>query len=285
MFQVACDGAENTARHLKMQPYVRALTIAGSDSGAGAGIQADLKTFSALQCYGLTVITAVTAQNTQRVDAVHPVPAHIISAQLKSVLSDIGADAIKIGMVHTADAIHVIADILDASPDIPLVLDPVLASQSGTLLLQPDAMDALKNRLFPRADLLTPNIPETEIILNRSVQTTTHLRQACRDLAGFGSRHILIKGGHRDENRCTDWLFDATRNQFKNFSDARIQTPNDHGTGCTLSSAITAFLAHGETVRSAVPLAKTYLSEALAAGRNHTIGQGRGPLHHFYPFW
>ncbi|MFZ5569356.1 MAG: bifunctional hydroxymethylpyrimidine kinase/phosphomethylpyrimidine kinase [Thermodesulfobacteriota bacterium] len=265
--------------------YHRVLTIAGSDSGGGAGIQADLKTIAALGCYGLSVITAVTAQNTTGVTAVHAVPGDILAAQLTAVLTDMGADAVKIGMLLSPEAVRIIADGLSHSPLPPIVLDPVMSAQSGGQLLHDDALEVLKTFLLPRVHVLTPNLPEAERLLNRKIRTAGDMPRAARDLAGFGSRNILLKGGHLEADQCVDWLYLVEENRLLEFPGERVQTRNDHGTGCTLSAAVAALLARGESVAAAVAGAKHFLTKALKAGESYRIGRGRGPLHHFHAYW
>ncbi len=268
-----------------MKKYHRVLTIAGSDSGGGAGIQADLKTFAALGCYGLSVITAVTAQNTQTVTAIHPIPAAMVQAQLEAVLSDIGADAIKIGMLHNVATIQVVAEMLQAYPGMAVVLDPVMISTSGKPLLQPEAIEALKILLMPLATLITPNIPEAEMLLSTPVKSLAEMQMAAEKLAVYSREGVLLKGGHLLGQTSTDVLYQKSCPGFRCFEEQRIQTPNTHGTGCTLSAAIATGLAKGLSLEDAVDQAKTYLTGALIAGQHYPLGHGHGPVHHFFPFW
>ncbi len=265
--------------------YQRTLTIAGSDSGGGAGIQADLKTFAALGCYGMSVITAVTAQNTEGVTAVHPVPAEVVAAQISAVLTDLGADAIKIGMLFTPEIVRMTADVLSRRAVPPIVLDPVMTAQSGAMLLKDEALAEMKTRLMPMAAILTPNLPEAEKLLGRTIRTVDDMQQAARELASFGSRAVLLKGGHLEEDQNVDFLYLVQEDRLLDFPGERIRTQNDHGTGCTLSAAIAAFLAKGRSMEQAVLGAKIYLTSALKAGAKYKIGHGRGPLHHFHKFW
>ncbi|MDD1498086.1 bifunctional hydroxymethylpyrimidine kinase/phosphomethylpyrimidine kinase [Agrobacterium sp. CNPSo 3708] len=260
-----------------------ALTIAGSDSGGGAGIQADLKTFSALGVYGASVITAITAQNTKGVTAVEDISATIIAAQMDAVFSDLDIKAIKIGMVSRTDTIRTIAERLRGQPQ-PVVLDPVMVATSGDRLLQEEAIETLRSELLPRATLATPNLPEAALLTGTGIATdlAAMLKQAEMILA-LGAKAVLIKGGHGTGSKSVDLLVDGGRPQ--EFSMPRIETKNDHGTGCTLAAAIAAHLALGLPLTDAVGLSKDYLQGALAAGRDLKVGHGHGPVHHFYRWW
>lgn len=265
--------------------YRRVLSIAGSDSGGGAGIQADIKTISALGCFAMTAITALTAQNTQGVTGIHPVPPEFAADQIDAVLSDIGADAVKIGMLYSAELIAVVARELRRHRAENIVVDPVMVAQSGDRLLQNDAVEAIAAELFPLAAVVTPNLPEAEVLLGRSISGPQEMEDAARALAGFGSKGVLIKGGHGASERSDDLLFLAEEGRMRWFAGRRIATKNTHGTGCTLSSAIAALLAAGEGIEGAVKKAKTYLTEAIEAGAKYRIGSGHGPVHHFHGFW
>jgi hydroxymethylpyrimidine/phosphomethylpyrimidine kinase len=265
--------------------YYKVLTIAGSDSGGGAGIQADLKTMAALGCYGMSVITALTAQNTRGVNAIHPVPPSFAAEQIAAVFSDIGADAVKIGMLYSAQLIEVIARELKKYSAANIILDPVMVAQSGDKLLQDDAIQAIKEYLMPLADVVTPNIPEAEVLLNRSILGLEDMQTAAKALAGHGSRSILIKGGHLADGDSTDLLYLAGEERFVRLAAKRIASNNNHGTGCTLSSAIASYLARGNDIEDAVRKAKTYIQNAIRAGADYTIGHGHGPVHHFFEFW
>jgi hydroxymethylpyrimidine/phosphomethylpyrimidine kinase len=265
--------------------YYRVLTIAGSDSGGGAGIQADLKTFSALGCYGMSVITALTAQNTRAVTGIFPVPAEFVKAQIDAVMGDIGADAVKIGMLHSAELIAVVAEALKRHAVQKIVVDPVMVSKSGDHLLQTEAVDALRTVLLPLATVLTPNLPEASVLLGRKVETASGMEAAVRDLAALGPQAVLLKGGHLEGTQSPDLLYQADIPAAITLEAERIDTPNSHGTGCTLSSAIAAGLARGLEVEEAVRQGKVYISEALKAGALYQIGRGHGPVHHFYRFW
>lgn len=269
--------------------YRRALTIAGSDSGGGAGIQADLKAFAALGCYGMSVITALTAQNTRGVTGILPVAPEFVAAQVDAVLSDIGADAIKLGMLHNAQTIAVVARAVQRWAGPPLVLDPVMVATSGDALLEAAAVNALRQLLMPLATIVTPNLPEATMLLERPVVERGDMEAAARDLVGLGAGAVLLKGGHLPDPETTaDVLvchspggsIEATW-----FESPRIDTPNTHGTGCTLAAAIAACLARGAPLDRAVAEAREYLQGALLAGASYGLGTGHGPVHHFYRLW
>jgi hydroxymethylpyrimidine/phosphomethylpyrimidine kinase len=261
-----------------------ALTIAGSDSGGGAGIQADLKTFAALGVYGASVLTALTAQNTQRVSAIHDVPAEFVTAQIDAVFSDLAVGAVKIGMLARAPVIEAVAAGLDRWKATNVVLDPVMIATSGDRLLAPEAIDALKRELLPRANLVTPNLPEAAALLGDEVAADERAMeaQALRILA-LGAKAVLIKGGHGESAESADLLFDGSSST--RFAVKRIATRNTHGTGCTLSAAIAAGLAKGQDLATAARAAKDYVTKAIAAADRLAIGQGHGPLHHFHATW
>lgn len=263
--------------------YIKTLTIAGSDSGGSAGIQADLKTFAALGCYGMSVITALTAQNTLGVQEVFPVAPSFVEAQLQSIVSDIGADAIKIGMLHRKEVIEVIAKQLPVN--IPVILDPVMIAKGGSALLKQDAIEAMRILLFPRATLITPNIPEAEALLGYKIANEAIMQKAAKDLCRLGSKAVLLKGGHLESDRISDCLYVAEKDQYFWFPKMKIKTENTHGTGCTLSAAITAYLAKGNNLVEAVTLATDYLFHAIGAGKYYHLGHGHGPVHHFYALW
>ncbi len=269
----------------RMKTYHRVLCIAGSDSSGGAGVQADLKTISALGCYGMTVITALTSQNTQGVTAIHAVPPDFVGDQITAVIEDIGADAVKIGMLFSSEIIQVVCNFLNDHSLQNIVLDPVMASQSGKQLLQDEAVISLKSFLLPKVDLLMPNLPEAEILLGHRIQGEEEIQKAACDLSRMGCDNILIKGGHLEGMDTTDWLYLGKQDRFIRFQGSRVETVNDHGTGCTLSSAVASFLAKGMALEDAVQSAKSYITEALQAGAAYTIGKGKGPVHHFYKYW
>ncbi|MCQ2153598.1 MAG: bifunctional hydroxymethylpyrimidine kinase/phosphomethylpyrimidine kinase [Bacteroidales bacterium] len=266
--------------------YARVLAIAGSDSGGGAGIQADIKAISATGGYASTAITAVTVQNTLGVSAVHVIPADIVCAQIEAVIGDIGADAVKIGMLAWKRTVEAVASSLADFPNV--VLDPVMVSTSGHRLLEPDAVEALVRGLAPRARLLTPNIPEAEEMTGEKVVSGRDLPRIAEMLsdrlssAGGRAVSVLVKAGHLDEDPMRDCLYDAERGVAVEFASPRVRTVNTHGTGCTLSSAIASFLAQGFGLEEAVGKAKEYIAGALAAGAEYSIGRGCGPVDHFY---
>jgi len=260
------------------------LTIAGSDSGGGAGIQADLKTFSALGVYGASVITAVTAQNTKAVTAIHPVPVDVIARQIEAVLSDLDVKAIKIGMLATCDVIDVVADSL-ANFTGHIVLDPVMIAKSGNALLADDAVAHLLERLVPRASLLTPNLPEAAHLLQMpQADDEGQMQTQGNALLASGATAVLMKGGHGNAEICTDILFHVEHSPL-HLTAPRRDTVNTHGTGCTLSSAIAAGLGRGMDMADAVTQAHAYLQGAIKAADNLNIGSGHGPVHHFHELW
>lgn len=261
------------------------LTIAGSDSGGGAGVQADLKTFSALGAYGLSVITAITAQNTRAVTAIHDVPTELILAQLEAVFDDIEVHAVKLGMLSRPEVIEALAGFLAARHRGPLVLDPVMVSKGGAALLRPEAVQTLKERLLPLATLLTPNLPEAAVLLGRAAPIEAHeLPDVAHALRALGPRAVLLKGGHLVGDESFDILEDGEPTPLR-LEAARIPTHNTHGTGCTLSSALAAHLAHGLPLREAAQAAKAYITGAIGASDRLRVGQGCGPVHHFYRFY
>ncbi|NRB18387.1 MAG: bifunctional hydroxymethylpyrimidine kinase/phosphomethylpyrimidine kinase [Rhodobacteraceae bacterium] len=261
-----------------------ALTIAGSDSGGGAGIQADLKAFSANQVYGASVITAVTAQNTCTVTAVHAIPADVVRAQIDAVLLDLKPQVIKLGMLFSPEIIRTVAKALSGY-DCLVILDPVMIAKSGDALLQEDAVEALKSELLPRADLLTPNLPEAACLLGRdAAQDLTSQEDQARALLALGPKAVLMKGGHSIGATCTDLLLAGPAAPLL-LSAPRIDTRNTHGTGCTYSAAIAAQLARGLPLPAAVTAAHGYLQQAIAAADQLTIGSGHGPVHHFHAIW
>lgn len=265
--------------------YKRALTIAGSDPSGGAGIQADLKTFSACGCYGMTVITAVVDENTIGVTDVHPIPVPFVSGQIKSVLDDIGADAIKIGMLHSSELIRAVKDTLSEYTVGNIVLDPVMVATSGDKLLQDEAIETLRNELIPYVRVITPNIPEAEILIGQKITSQDDLPLIIKDLSFNRSVSVLLKAGHLTEDELVDVFYNAETDEVIELRSKRIQTRNTHGTGCTFSSAIAAFLAHGLSLNDAVRKAKEYMTKAITIGAEYEIGKGHGPVHHFFDFW
>jgi hydroxymethylpyrimidine/phosphomethylpyrimidine kinase len=263
-----------------MERVRTALTIAGSDSGGGAGIQADLKTFSALGVFGMSAITAITAQNTTAVTAVFELPPDLVAAQIDAVLTDIGADAVKTGMIANSDIIRVVAAKLREYGVSALVVDPVMVATSGDRLLREDAVAALKSELLPLATVVTPNLPEAEMLTGRTVGTLDEMRDAARAIVGLGARSAVVKGGHLDGD-AIDIFYDGS--DFAELRAPRIDTTSTHGTGCTLAAAIAALLARGEPLPAAISGAKTYLTAALEYA--FPLGHGHGPVHHFHQWW
>ena len=261
-----------------------AVTIAGSDSGGGAGIQADLKTFAALGVYGASVIAALTAQNTRAVSAIHDVPAEFVTAQIDAVFSDLAVGAVKIGMLSRAPVIAAVAAGLDRWKASNVVLDPVMIATSGDRLLALDAIDALKRELLPRARVVTPNLPEAAALLDADIATDDdQMRAQAEGILALGAQAVLIKGGHGEGAYSVDFLFDGP--SVTRYAVKRIATRNTHGTGCTLSSAIAAGLANGQDLAAAARAAKDYVTKAIAAADRLSIGHGHGPLHHFHATW
>ena len=262
-----------------MNSVPTAMTIAGSDSGAGAGIQADLKAFAAMGVYGTSVLTAITAQNTLGVTDVFELPASIIGSQIDAVVTDIGADAVKTGMLSSTAVIDCVVGKLREHNIEKLIVDPVMVAQAGSRLLREDAVDALRESLLPMALLVTPNRWEAEVLADRPVTDVESARRAAQELVAMGARSAVVKGGHL-EGPPTDVFFDGT--SFSEFTTERIQTASTHGTGCTFASAAAACIARGQPVRDAVAAAKDYITGAIRAAR--PIGGGHGPVHHFYRF-
>ena len=258
----------------------KALTIAGSDSGGGAGIQADLKTFSAFRVFGTSVLTAITAQNSVGVHGVHELPPAFVRAQLDAVLSDFGADAVKIGMLSSAEITAAVAEGLGAHPHGPIVLDPVMIAKSGDALLRPDARQALIERVLPLAAVVTPNLPEAGALAGMTVADEKAMEEAARRIHGLGARAVLVKGGHLTDT-ATDILWDGAH--LTRFAAPRVGTASLHGTGCTLSSAIAACLARGRGLEDAIREAKAYVTAAIREG--FAAGRGVGVLRHFVERW
>lgn len=265
-------------------PTPIALTIAGSDSGGGAGIQADLKTFSALGVFGCSAIASLTAQNTRGVQGVLPIPPAFVQQQIRSVMSDINVGAIKSGMLATAEIIAAVAESLIDYPQIPFVLDPVMVATSGDRLLAEDAIQTLIEKLLPSATLITPNLHEAAVLLSApAAQNLAEMQLQGEKILALGARAVLMKGGHTEGEEATDLLITAAG--VEAFSALRLTTKNTHGTGCTLASAIAAGLAKQLSLSDAVKQAKDYLHQALVHSETLHIGQGSGPVHHFYSFY
>ncbi len=261
--------------------YPRVLSIAGSDSGGGAGIQADLKTFSALGCYGMTAITALTAQNTCGVRSIHGVPAQMLRDQIDAVLEDIGVDAVKIGMLHAPEIVRTVAEAIERHALPNVVFDPVMVATSGAVLIDSSAVDVLVRELFPRAALITPNLDEAALLVKRALHTEGDMQAAATELLAMGAQAVLLKGGHLQGEVVSDLL--ALRSGESIWMrGARIHTANTHGTGCTLSSAIASYLALGQDLQQAVQSARVYIRGALQAGSQVRTGKGGGPLNHGY---
>lgn len=264
----------------RMKSIRKALTIAGSDSGAGAGIQADLKTFAALGVYGTSALTAITAQNTIGVTQVLALNPKLVAAQIDAVIEDIGAHALKTGMLANAAIIDAVAQKIQQHRLKNLVVDPVMVATSGDLLIKKSAVATLRSRLLPLAAVITPNIPEAEELTGMALRTSAQITEAARRMIDMGAKSVVIKGGHL-KGPAVDLFFDG--NEFHALAAPRIRTRNTHGTGCTFSAAVAAYLAKGETIERAVVGAKNYITAAIRAG--FTVGAGHSPVHHFYRFW
>ena len=270
-------------------PFLKALTIAGSDSSAGAGIQADLKTFAALGIYGTSAVTAVTAQNARRIDALTCLPVSLVVSQILSVLSDMGAQAVKTGMLGSPEIIQGVASALSRFPGIPLVVDPVMAATSGAVLLQEGSLEVLRRRLLPLARIVTPNLPEAAALVGSPLQDESDCIRATREIHAMGPRWVVLKGGHRPviesgpagAREVIDLVYDGR--ELHRVSGPFLQGGPKQGTGCTLSAAIAAFLAKGRSELEAVRAAREYLSRTWR--HSGELGQTSGPLHHFYKFW
>ena len=259
--------------------YPRVLSIAGSDSGGGAGVQADLKTFAALGCFGMTAITALTAQNTTGVRSIHAVPLQILADQIDAVVEDIGADAVKIGMLHSAPTVRAVAEAIDRHGLRQVVLDPVMVATSGATLIDPPAVASLVRELFPRTALVTPNLDEAALLVDRPLHSEPEMEAAARELLAMGANAVLLKGGHLAGEVVSDLLLARGADPLW-MRAPRIATANTHGTGCTLSSAIAAHLALGADLPQAVRLAREFVRGALQAGAAVRTGAGSGPLNH-----
>lgn len=269
---------ESGVSTMEKRMYPRVLTIAGSDSGGGAGIQADLKTFMAQGCYGMSAITALTAQNTRGVFGVHAVPAEFVVQQIDRVLEDIGADAVKTGMLFSSSIIQAVAAALVHHGVKNLVVDPVMVATSGDILLQADAQSALVNTLLPLALIVTPNVAEAEALSGLSMTDDASLLEVARRIHAMGPRYVLLKGGHLAGTDAVDYLYDGEL--LRPYPGPRIDTVNSHGTGCTFAAAIAAHLARGLPVEVAVLAAKTYVTGALA--HSTPLGEGHGPVNHLW---
>jgi hydroxymethylpyrimidine/phosphomethylpyrimidine kinase len=270
---------------VKDQIIYKALSIAGFDGSGGAGIQADLKTFSALGCYGTTVLTALPVQNTVGVRSIYDIQTVCVEEQVRSIYEDIQINATKIGMLHRHAIIEAVADLLREYKVKNIVLDPVMVAKSGDKLLLLDAIAAMKEQLFPLTTVLTPNLLEASEALGREIKTRDQMEQAALELLEMGPQAVVVKGGHLKEC-CDDCLvIRGAKPEFHWFPSERIETKNTHGTGCTFSAAITAYLARGKSILESVSLAKAYLTRAIKKGANIEIGHGHGPVHHFHHLW
>ncbi len=290
--QISSVGKSSLLLHIREQIFRRflfmstkhypcVLTIAGSDCSGGAGIQADIKTISALGAYAASVITAVTVQNTCGVTGIHRIPPEIIAAQAEAVMEDICPTAVKIGMINDAEAVHAIAETLRRFRPPHIVFDPVMISSSGRKLMEDEAVDAIQKELFPLCSLITPNIDEAAFLLQRDIRSTADMKTAARDLLRYGSKAVLLKGGHLSGETASDILQDGKTETYA-FSAPMINSQNTHGTGCTLSSAIATHLALGESMEQAVRKSKEYVHHCLEAGKDVCIGHGHGPMNHFF---
>ncbi len=267
--------------------YKRVMTIAGSDPSGGAGVQADIKTISALGCFATSAIVAVVDENTVGVTGVHPIPADFVVGQIHSILDDIGTDAVKIGMLHSSELIRAVRRTLDEYPSLhDIVLDPVMVATSGDPLLEADAVATLREVLIPRARVITPNIPEAELLLGSKIGSQDQLPDAARELARLGAS-VLLKAGHlaATETELVDIFYNVETGRMTRLAAPRVDTRNTHGTGCTLSSAFASQLALGKPLDEAAAAATASIAAAIAAGASYRIGRGHGPVHHFHALW
>ncbi|MFA6676241.1 MAG: bifunctional hydroxymethylpyrimidine kinase/phosphomethylpyrimidine kinase [Bacteroidales bacterium] len=268
-----------------MKHYKRVLTIAGSDSGGGAGTQADIKTISANGCFATCAITAVTVQNTIGVTGIHSIPSNIIKGQIEAVLDDIGTDSVKIGMLATSATIAVVKEALEKYMIKDVVLDPVMVATSGDKLLEDDAIESLCNQLVPLARVITPNVPEAEILLNKKLEHQDDMPSFAKELAEKYGVSVLLKAGHMKDERLIDIFYNNETSETLELESKRIHTENTHGTGCTLSSAFASMLAQGFDLNESARRAKDYINGAIVAGADYKIGHGHGAVKHFYKLW
>jgi len=266
---------------MKKYKYSSVLTIAGFDGSGGAGIQADIKTISALGCYATSVLTALPVQNTQGVSNIFPIPIEAVSEQIESILDDIFPDAIKIGMVHTPELVETIAKTLGKYKNVPIVFDPVMVATSGHRLIEEKTIKTIIEKLFPIAHIITPNMDEAGILANMKVETLDDMKIAGEKIKELGCKNILLKGGHLETELITSLLYN-NEGHYKTFESAKMKTNNTHGSGCTLSSAIASFIAQGNSIDKAVELAQNYVSDAIYHGFDVETGKGNGPLNHFF---
>ncbi|REC41955.1 MULTISPECIES: bifunctional hydroxymethylpyrimidine kinase/phosphomethylpyrimidine kinase [unclassified Chryseobacterium] len=266
---------------MKKYTYPTVLTIAGFDGSGGAGIQADIKTFSALGCYATSVLTALPVQNTMGVRKIYPIAVEAIADQIETVLDDIFPDAIKIGMVHTSQLVETIVKTLSKYPKIPIVFDPVMVATSGHRLIEEETIQTIVEQLFPIAEIITPNMDEASILAQMEVKTLEDMKIAGENILRSGCKNILLKGGHQEFPTVTSLFFEENGKQ-SSFETIKFETNNTHGSGCTLSSAIAAFIARGEELSKSVELAQEYVFEAIKNGKDVVVGKGNGPLNHFF---
>ncbi|MBD1432491.1 bifunctional hydroxymethylpyrimidine kinase/phosphomethylpyrimidine kinase [Sphingobacterium sp. DN00404] len=266
---------------MKKYKYPSVLTIAGFDGSGGAGIQADIKTISALGCYATSVLTALPVQNTQGVKSIFPIPIEAVAEQLDTIMEDIVPDAIKIGMVHTPHLVDTIVAVLEKYPDIPVVFDPVMVATSGHRLIEEQTIDAIIEKLLPLSAVITPNMDEAAIIAKMKVETLKDMELAGKIIKQLGGKNILLKGGHQKTERITSLLLDE-KNDYHSFAFNKIKTDNTHGSGCTLSSAIASYIAQGKALFDAVTLGQQYVFNAIQSGADTQTGKGNGPLNHFF---
>lgn len=266
---------------MKQYNYTPVLTIAGFDGSGGAGIQADIKTFSALGCYATSVLTALPVQNTQGVRNIYPIPVQAVADQIRAILDDIFPKAIKIGMVHNAELVETIIETLAEYPSIPIVFDPVMVATSGHRLIEEDTIATIVERLLPIADIITPNMDEASILAKMPVTTLQEMKLAGTLIKALGTKALLLKGGHQETEKITSVFVDADEKTYS-FETLKFETNNTHGSGCTLSSAIAAYIAQGKTLLDAVTLAQEYVYEAIKQGKDVVTGKGNGPLNHFF---
>lgn len=265
--------------------YKRVLTIAGSDSGGGAGIQADIKVISACACFATSAITAITAQNTLGIYDIFPIPNESLRKQIIAVLEDIGSDAVKIGMLLSSESVKVVADSLKKFNIKNIVLDPVIFASCGDNLLEEDAIDCLKKELFSCIRVITPNIPEAEILLGKKISSQAELSICAKELSNNRQISVYLKAGHIEADELIDIFYNAETDEIIELKAQRIDSKNTHGTGCTLSSALASFLAQGLSLNEAVKEAKYFTNNAIKEGLSYEIGSGHGPVHHFHEFW
>lgn len=268
-----------------MKTYRKILSIAGSDSGGAAGIQADIKTISACGGYAMTAITAVTAQNSCGVTAIHPVPLSVVESQIRAVLEDLGADAVKIGMLHSSEIIRLVANLLKEYRLHTVVVDPVMVTASGDKLLQEEAIQALRTELFPLATVITPNLFEARLLSGQQIRTQEDVYQAVRNIAVSAQCPVLLKAGHLETDLFFDVLYDPRHQQEYRYPTAKVYTLNTNGTGCSFGSAIATFLAKEYALPEAVEKAHRYLHQAIVEGARYTNGKGHGNIHHFHAWW